>query len=68
VAALGQEVVFTKEEVRTFVAAGDMARLLQTIVEQLLASLQEYLGHPEFGARLIRKKYADQQRESALNS
>jgi hypothetical protein len=62
VAALGQEVVFAKQETRNFVDTGEMAALLKQIEEQLLASLQAYLGHPEFAARFIRKKLADQQR------
>jgi hypothetical protein len=63
VAALGEAVVFAQQEVRTFVDAREMAQLLKMIEAQLLASLQDYLGHPEFAARLIRKKFADQQRE-----
>jgi hypothetical protein len=63
IAALGKEVVFAQQEVRNFVDTGEMAGLLQQIEEQLLASLQAYLGHPQFPARFIRKKFADQQRE-----
>jgi hypothetical protein len=62
-AALGAEVVFTKQEVRTFVAADEMADILKLIQEQLLVSLRAYLGHPDFAARFIRKKFTDQQRE-----
>ena len=58
---LGEEVVFTKQEVRQFVSATEMAALLAEVQEQLLASLRNYLGHPEFAPRLIRKKYADLQ-------
>lgn len=63
IAALGEKMVFTKQEVRNFVAAGEMADILKLIEEQLLTSLRGYLGHPDFAARFIRKKYADQQRE-----
>lgn len=63
IAALGEEVVFAKQEVRNFVAAGEVADILRLIEEQLLASLRAYLGHPDFAPRFIRKKYADQQRE-----
>jgi hypothetical protein len=66
-AALGQEVVFTKQEVRNFVAAAAVADILKLIQEQLLTSLRGYLGHPDFAARFIRKKYADQQREKGWN-
>jgi len=60
ISALGQEVVFVKQEVRNFVDTGEMAGLLKLIEEHLLASLKAYLGHPEFAARFIRKKFADQ--------
>ncbi len=61
--ALGSEVVFAKQEVRTFVATAETPNLLKLIEEQLLASLQDYLGHPEFAARFIRKRYTDRQKE-----
>lgn len=64
ITALGKEVVFAKQEVRTFVETGATPDLLKLIEEQLLGSLQDYLGHPEFAARLIRKKYADWQKET----
>lgn len=61
IALLGPEAVFTKQEVRNFVAATAVPALLQQVQEQLLSSLTGYLGHPEFAARFIRKKYADYQ-------
>ncbi len=64
IAALREEVVFTKQEVRNFVAAGDVAAILKLIEEQLLTSLRGYLGHPDFASRFIRKKYADRQRKT----
>jgi hypothetical protein len=57
--ALGKETVFTKQETRNFVPDGEMPGLLAEIQEQLLSSLAAYLGHPEFGPRFIRKKFAD---------
>ena len=62
VAALGEKVVFTKQEMRQFVASGEVAEILQVIEDQLLTSLRGYLGHPDFAARFIRKKYTDQQK------
>jgi hypothetical protein len=59
--ALGKEALFTKQEVRNFVPAEEMAGMLAEIEKQLFASLSAYLGHPEFAARFIRKKYADYQ-------
>jgi hypothetical protein len=63
---LGEEAVFTKQEVRNFVAAGEVAALLAEIQDQLLSSLSAYLGHPEFAPRFIRKKYADFQEKKKL--
>ena len=59
IAALGKNLVFTKQEVRNFIAVGEVANLLTQIEAQLLASLRGYLGHPEFAARLIRKRFAE---------
>ncbi len=59
IAALGEETVFAKEEVRNFVADEEMAGMLAEIEKQLLSSLSAYLGHPEFAARFLRKKFAD---------
>lgn len=63
-ATLGQEVVFAKQEVRNFVDNAEIPNLLRLIEEQLLVSLHDYLGHPEFAARFIRKKYTDRQKET----
>jgi hypothetical protein len=62
IAALGQNLLFTKQEVRQFIPAGEVAGLLQQIEAQLLASLKAYLGHPDFAPRLIRKRL-DEHRE-----
>ena len=61
ISVLGKTLVFSKQEVRHFVPAAAVAALLEQIKDQLLASLRGYLGHPEFAARFIRKKYADYQ-------
>jgi hypothetical protein len=66
-AALGSEAVFAKQEIRIFVAAGEVPGLLKQIEADLLASLRRYLGHPEFAPRFIRRKYQDfQERQSWL--
>jgi len=67
ISALGEEVVFSKQEVRNFVDTLEMANLLKVIEEQLLASIKDYLGHAEFSGKFIRKKYGDQQRERGWN-
>jgi len=64
ISALGEEVGFIKQEVRNFVAAEAVPAILAEIQDQLLSSLSAYLGHPEFAARFIRKKYTDYQESS----
>lgn len=62
IAMLGENLVFAKQEVRHFIAAGEVANLLTQIEAQLLSSLRGYLGHPDFAPRLIRKRL-DEHRE-----
>lgn len=66
ISVLGENVVFAKEEVRQFIAATEMPGLLKLIEEQLLSSLRGYLGHPDFAARFIRKKYAEYREKQRL--
>ena len=61
ISALGENPVFAQQEVRNFVAAGEVSSLLKQIEERLLASLGDYLGRPDFPGRFIRKRYADYQ-------
>ena len=56
---LGSEITFAKQEIRHFVAAGEVPDLLQRIESELFTSIQVYLGHAEFAARFIRKKYRE---------
>jgi hypothetical protein len=56
---LGPQAVFSKEEVRHFVAAAAVPQLLQELQAMLLKSLQNYLGHPAFPAKFIGKKFAE---------
>jgi hypothetical protein len=59
ISVLGEEAVFTKQEIRHFVPGGEVAALLAAIEDQLFSSLSAYLGHPDFADRFIRKKFAD---------
>lgn len=56
-AALGPSVLFNKQEVRHFVAEGEVAGLINKIVEDLLNSTKAYLGHPQFAPRFLVKKF-----------
>jgi hypothetical protein len=64
---LGEEPVFSKQEVRSFVSAGEIPALLAELQGQLHASLAGYLSHPEFAARFIRKKYLDALEQKSWN-
>jgi hypothetical protein len=59
IAAVGSPVLFTKREVRNFIAAGELPELIDTIVDELVASLKGYLGHPQFAPRFLRKRFQE---------
>jgi hypothetical protein len=59
VEALGEEIVFSQQEVRNFIAASEAPGLLQVMQDQLLALAPGYFGRTDFAARLIRKKFAE---------
>jgi hypothetical protein len=61
VAALGPEIIFSKLEVRNFIAEGEVPALVKKIEAELFATLSGYLGHPEFAPRFIKKTYEDLQ-------
>lgn len=56
-AALGPELAFTRREERNFIAAGEVPAILEEMTARLLELAPGYLGHPDFAARFIRKKY-----------
>jgi len=57
--ALGPEVVFSRRDERNFIAASEIPDLLKEMETRLLALVPDYLGHPDFAPRFIRKKYAE---------
>jgi hypothetical protein len=61
VAALGEEIIFTQEEARNFIAASQAPALLQDMQDRVLALARGYFGHADFAARFIRRKFAAQQ-------
>ncbi len=63
--ALGSPVMFTKQEVRNFIAVGEVPALVQKIASDLFASIRGYLGHPDFAPRFIRKQFKDFQERAA---
>lgn len=63
--ALGSPVMFTKQEIRNFIAVGEVPDLVEKIATQLYASIRGYLGHPEFARRFIRKQFKEYQERQA---
>ncbi len=61
VEALGEEIIFSREEARNFIAAADAPGLLQEMQDRVLAQAPGYFGRADFAARFIRKKFAAQQ-------
>jgi hypothetical protein len=62
VEALGEEIIFSQEEARNFIAAADAPGLLQEMQDRVLALARGYFGHADFAARFIRKRCAEQQK------
>jgi hypothetical protein len=60
---LGPEVLFSKRDERTFIAAGELQETLKDMESRLLTLAPNYLGHLEFASRLIRKKYAEERKK-----
>ena len=59
--ALGEEIVFSHEEARNFIAASEAPALLKDMQDRILALASGYFGHADFAGRLIRKKFAERQ-------
>lgn len=58
VEALGAEIIFSRTEERNFIAAGELAALLQDMQDRTLQLAPGYFGHRDFAAKFIRKAYA----------
>jgi hypothetical protein len=59
--ALGPEIVFSQQDIRHFIDSREVPAILQEMQDRALNELREYLGHPDFAGRYIRKKFAEQQ-------
>jgi len=58
VAALGEEVSFSHQEERNFIAASELPGVLQDMQDRILQLAPGYYGHKDFAGRFIRKTYA----------
>ncbi len=61
VRALGAEIAFSQRDERNFIDAKEFDASLEEMQARLLALAPSYYGHPGFGGRLIRKRYAEYQ-------
>ncbi len=59
IAALGREILFTKQEVRHFIDVREMPTLVREMTSRLAEGVKGYLGHPDFAGRYIRKKFTE---------
>jgi len=62
-AALGPEPVFSKQEVRHFIDAREVAGILAEMQTRLLQGLRAYLGHPDFAGRFLGRKFTEHQEQ-----
>jgi hypothetical protein len=61
VEALGEEIIFSRQETRNFIAASEAPGLLQEMQDRMVALAPGYFGHAGFAAGFIRKKFAEVQ-------
>ena len=60
-ALLGEEVVFSRKDVRNFIAATEAPVVLKDMQDRFLVMAPGYFGHPDFAAKFIRRKFAEKQ-------
>jgi hypothetical protein len=65
-AVLGETLRYEYHDKRTFVDAGEKDTLLAKMQADLLAMAPRYYGHPNFAARFITKKYAEERRRQGM--
>lgn len=58
VAALGEDVVFSHQEERNFIAAAEHPDVLKDMQDRILQLAPSYYGHRDFAAKFIRRTYA----------
>jgi hypothetical protein len=64
--ALGEELIFSQQDERNFIAASEAPVILKDMQDRILALAPGYFGHADFAARFIRRKFAEQQELSRL--
>jgi hypothetical protein len=59
--ALGDEIIFSHQDERNFIAATEAPKILKDMQDRFLAMAPGYFGHPDFAARFIWGKFAEKQ-------
>jgi hypothetical protein len=54
---LGEEITFSQQEARNFIAASEARETLKDMQDRILALAPDYFGHADFAARFIRRTY-----------
>jgi hypothetical protein len=62
VTALGNEIIFSRNEERNFISAAEFPGLLQDMQDRILELAPGYFGHPDFAGSFIRGKFAERQK------
>jgi hypothetical protein len=58
---LGEELIFSHQEERNFIALSEAPSILKDMQDRILALAPSYFAHADFAARFIRRKFAEQQ-------
>jgi hypothetical protein len=61
ITTLGQELIFTKQEIRHFIDFREFSAVLQEMQTRLWEGLRNYVSHPDFAGRFIWRKFAEHQ-------
>jgi hypothetical protein len=65
VEALGEEVVFSRQEERNFIAAAEASDIIKEMQDRMLQLAPGYFGHQDFPGKFIRKTYLAWQNRQA---
>jgi hypothetical protein len=68
VLGLGPEVSFTQRDERNFIDAKEFEATIQEMKHRLLTQVKPYLGHPQFAARFIGKRFGEYQQKQLWSS
>ena len=65
VEALGEGIVFSRQEERNFIATAEITDIIQEMQDRMLQLVPGYFGHRDFPAKFIRKTYLAWQEQQA---